>query len=400
MLNFKNISLPLILHSGFPIQDDTATYLNLNFVWLTEITIPNLYFFYQSSKKNIFLYSPRLTTKQKKELVSILGKKIKFCQLSEFKKLVSSHITTLYTLSNWNQQKIKIPIVNLNTTHLDEMCELGRKIKSKTEIARVRKSALLVSQGIMKMWKELSNLRGKTTQSLVRFLKKNIKLDELAYPIICSTGSNITELHYHLYDSPLNPTSIILLDIGFKYQNYCCDITRCFPRNGKFTTPQRNIYQLVLDCQELILSKIKPGVNFSELETLTYIFLFQGLEKLGILLPNNLSNSEKANWIHTHMMYHSLGHPVGLHVHDTSKTKTDKLEVNMIYAIEPGLYFTDSLQSQKLVNLTELLKYFDIGGIRIEDTILITETGYEILNKINSKKVLPKNIEDIEKIIN
>lgn len=400
MLNFKNISLPLILHSGFPIQDDTATYLDLNFVWLTDITIPNVYIFYQLSKKSIFVYGSRLTSQHKKELVSILGKKIKFCHLSEFKKLVSSHITTLYTLSNWNQQNINFPIVNLNTTHLDEMCELGRKIKSKNEIARVRKSALLVSQGIMKMWKELSNLRGKTAQSLVRFLKKNINLDELAYPIICSTGSNITELHYHLYDSPISASSMILLDIGFKYQNYCCDITRCFPRSGKFTTPQRNIYQLVLDCQELILSKIKPGVNFSELETLTYISLFQGLEKLGILLPNNLSNLEKAQWLQTHMMYHSLGHPVGLHVHDISKPKTDKLEANMIYAIEPGLYFTDSLQSQKLVNLTELLKYFDIGGIRIEDTILITETGCEILNKINSKKVLPKKIEAIESIIN
>ena len=156
----------------------------------------------------------------------------------------------------------------------------------------------------------------------------------------------------------------------------------------------------MLDCQELILSKIKPGANFSELETLTYLFLFQGLEKLGILHPNNLSNSRKADWVHTHMMYHSLGHPVGLHVHDTSKTKTDKLKVNMIFAIEPGLYFTETLKTQKLVNLTELLKYIDIGGIRIEDTILITETGCEILNKINSKKVLPKKIEEIENIIN
>ena len=397
MPNFKNISLPLILHSGFPIQDETATYLDLNFVWLTDITIPNLYLLYLPSHKNIYLYCQKLSSTHRKKLEIKLGKKIKFCHLLEFKKLATSYLQTLYTLPNWQSKKIDISIVNLNTSHLVEMCELGRQVKNKTEIARVKKSALLVSQGIVKLWKELTKMKGKTTLSLVRFLKKNIKLDELAYPIICSTGNNITDLHYPKYDSPLTPSSMILLDIGFKFENYCCDITRCFPRNGKFTREQKNIYQLVLDCQEFILGRIKPGVNFSDLESSAYLFLFQGLEKLGLIKNQSLSNFEKIEWLRTYMMYHSLGHPVGLHVHDVSKTQI--LEENMIYAIEPALYFTEYLKTNDLINSQELTKYMSIGGIRIEDTILVTQNGMQILNKINTKKVLPKKIDEIETIL-
>jgi Xaa-Pro aminopeptidase len=278
------------------------------------------------------------------------------------------------------------------------MCELGRQVKNKREIKRVKKSALLVSQGIVKLWKELTKMKGKTTLSLVRFLKKNIILDELAYPIICSTGNNITELHYHNYDSPLTSSSMILLDIGFKFENYCCDITRCFPRNGKFTREQKNIYQLVLDCQEFILERIKPGVNFGDLEMMAYLILFQGLERLDLIKKHSLSNFEKQEWLRSNMMYHSLGHPVGLHVHDVNKTEI--LEENMIYAIEPALYFTESLKQNDLINSDELTKYMSIGGIRIEDTILVTQNGMQILNRINTKKVLPKKIDEIEKILN
>ena len=398
MYNLKSLSIPTLLVSGKLITDDTGSHLNLDFIWLTDINIPNICLFYNPENGFTFIYSSRLNINLKQKIVSKVGKKIMFSSLTEFNKLVSSFSQKIHTLPNTDVSKIKINIENLETSHLELRCYQGRSIKHKKEIVRVKKAALEVSLGIMKLWKSLVKMRSKTTMTLVRFLKKNISLDEEAYPIICSTKHNIPILHYPRYDSQISNDSLILLDIGFKFDNYCCDITRCFPKNGKFSTEQKIIYELVLNCQELILQKIKANIKFEDLENIAYLTLFEGLENIGFFMPHTLTSSQKIKWIAENMMYHSLGHPVGLHVHDVSKY--DILMPNMIYAIEPALYFSAKLHLQSLVNQEVLKKYKDIGGIRIEDTILITEIGCQILNKINGKQILPKKIKDIEKIMN
>lgn len=212
-----------------------------------------------------------------------------------------------------------------------------------------------------------------------------------AYSSIVAGGDNANILHYTDNDEILNDGDLLLIDAGGELAGYAADITRTFPVNGKFNEQQAAIYQLVLDSQSLAIEAIKPGQTFAELNRLVCNFLTQGLYDLGILKGDlNVLLAQRAC---KKYFIHGLGHWLGLDVHDVGDYHANQqreqlrpFAANMVMTIEPGVYIP--------LNDESVDKKWRGIGIRIEDNIAVTETGFENLT-INAAKT----IADIEHLM-
>ncbi|AAZ27530.1 Xaa-Pro aminopeptidase [Colwellia psychrerythraea 34H] len=212
-----------------------------------------------------------------------------------------------------------------------------------------------------------------------------------AYASIVAGGDNANILHYTDNSDVLKNNELLLIDAGAELSGYAADITRTFPVNGQFTTEQKAIYQLVLDAKNLAINAIKPGMSFAKLNILTNAFLTQGLVDLGIIegdLTELISDKKVKEYF-----IHGLGHWLGLDVHDvgdyhinTDREQLRAFEVGMVMTIEPGIYIplSDHSVDEKWRGI----------GVRIEDNIAVTATGFENLTA-NS----PQTIEDIEALM-
>ena len=210
----------------------------------------------------------------------------------------------------------------------------------------------------------------------------------LAYTTIVGGGNNACTLHYIDNNQMLQEGSLVLIDAGGEFELYAADITRTIPVNGKFSVPQAALYELVLKAQMAAISIVQPGLPWTLLQEKIVFVLVEGLVALGILKGDiEKLIHEKA---YQPFYMHSSGHWLGLDVHDVGAYQKDNqarlLEPGMVFTIEPGLYIN---ANQENVDA----KWRGIG-IRIEDDILVTDTGYEILSK-----ALPKNIKDKENIM-
>lgn len=212
-----------------------------------------------------------------------------------------------------------------------------------------------------------------------------------AYATIVAGGDNANILHYTDNSDSLNNNELLLIDAGGELSGYAADITRTFPVNGKFTEPQKILYQLVLDAKEQTISAIKPGITFGKLNEIANECLTKGLLDLGILSGELASLlDEKAC---KKYFIHGLGHWLGLDVHDVGDYQFNEqrqqcrpFEPGMTLTIEPGLYMPIDD-----INIDE--KWRGIG-IRIEDNIVVTEQGCE-----NLTANCPDTIADIESLM-
>jgi len=208
-----------------------------------------------------------------------------------------------------------------------------------------------------------------------------------AYPSIVGGGKNACTLHYTENNSKLKSGDLVLIDAGVEFRGYASDITRTFPVNGKFSKSQAQLYQLVLDAQQAALQQIKPGNHWNQPHTAVVEVLTRGLVALGLLTgkPEQLIADEA----YTQFFMHKTGHWLGLDVHDVGDYKVDgewrEFQAGMVLTVEPGLYVAKNKQVDK--------KWWNIG-IRIEDDVLVTEYGCEILSKD-----MPKSIHDIEQLM-
>lgn len=208
-----------------------------------------------------------------------------------------------------------------------------------------------------------------------------------AYGSIVGSGDNACILHYTENSSQVQSGELVLIDAGAEYQGYASDITRTFPANGKFTTEQALLYQLVLDAQEASMAQMKPGVDFKVASDTAIKVLTKGLIDLGLLEGDLQENIQNGHYRQFYM--HGLGHWLGLDVHDEGDYKVDgkdrPLEAGMVITVEPGLYISQDANVQA--------RWKGIG-IRIEDDVLITQDGYEVLTE-----ALPKTIQEIEALM-
>ena len=189
------------------------------------------------------------------------------------------------------------------------------------------------------------------------------------YAPIVGAGPNSTALHYDKLSRKIENGDIVVLDVGAQYSGYSADITRTLPANGKFTPRQREIYEIVLGAQNAALAAIKPGVHFSCKGKK------DGLMNIAYDYINSHGKDLHGKTLGTYFI-HGLGHHIGLNVHDPGEY-CSPLQPGMVVTIEPGIYIPEE-------NL----------GVRIEDDVLITESGYKLLSER-----LPRDPAEIEKIM-
>ena len=209
-----------------------------------------------------------------------------------------------------------------------------------------------------------------------------------AYPAIVGGGDNGCVLHYTQNNAVLNEGDLLLIDAGCEWGKYAADITRTFPVNGVFTESQKVLYQLVLDAQYAAIEKVKPGNHWNDPHDAAVAVLTKGLLKLGILKGSLPTLIKKEAYKPYYM--HRTGHWLGLDVHDVGDYKIEGewrlLEPGMVLTIEPGLYIQPSAKEVDA-------KWRGIG-IRIEDDVVVTKTGCDVLTDAAAKEV-----SDIEKLM-
>ncbi|NQV42015.1 MAG: aminopeptidase P N-terminal domain-containing protein [Candidatus Marinimicrobia bacterium] len=209
-----------------------------------------------------------------------------------------------------------------------------------------------------------------------------------AYTSIVGGGDNATVLHYIKNRDKIKDGDMVLIDAAAEYDMYAADITRTFPANGKFSDAQRAIYEVVLKAQKAVIDASKPGVTFKELHDMDLRLLVEGMIEIGLL--SGTADEIIENESYQEYFMHKTGHWLGLDVHDMGNYMADGesivMKPGMVFTVEPGIYVNSKSKAPE--------KYRGIG-IRIEDDILITETG----NK-NLTAAVPKEIVDIEALMN
>jgi Xaa-Pro aminopeptidase len=213
-------------------------------------------------------------------------------------------------------------------------------------------------------------------------------LRAVAYPSIVAAGKNACVLHYTENTDKIKSGDLLLIDAGAECDHYAADITRTFPISGRFTEPQKQLYQLVLDAQTAALEQIKPGMPWNLAHEASVEVLTKGLVALGLLKGkvSKLIKDEK----YKQFYMHRIGHWLGMDVHDVGDYKINQewrlLEPGMVLTVEPGLYVPVDCK-------TVDAKWRGIG-IRIEDDVLVTAQGHEVLTG-----GVPKTIADIEALM-
>lgn len=296
-------------------------------------------------------------------------------------------------VTNWFEQLVDRGRVGINEP--SEFVSIGaithemRVYKDLEEITIMKKSAAIIAQAQLQAMRTCRpNIREYELEAeVLRECVKNGARFQAFEPVVAG-GANTCTLHYIKNDEMLDDGWLVLVDIGAEYEFYASDITRTYPVNGHFNKEQRAVYQAVLDTQLALLKYIKPGVRWNELQQFSEKMITEKLLDLG-LLSGNLEKliTDKACKI---FYMHNFGHLIGLDVHDVGWYKNEEswrmLEPNMVLTVEPGIYI-----SKNIKNVDS--KWHNIG-VRIEDTVLITENGCEILTK-----GVPKTIDEIEKFM-
>ena len=195
-----------------------------------------------------------------------------------------------------------------------------------------------------------------------------------AYSPIIGRGSNACVLHYLENNKQCISGDLVLIDVGAEYANYACDVTRCFPVNGKFTDRQREVYESVLRVEKASIELLKPGAVLSEYHKRVGDLMTKELINLNLLTQEEVDNQNPSWPAYKKYFMHGTSHYLGLDVHDYGLWDGSPMEAGMVFTCEPGIYIPE-----------------EGIGIRIEDDILITSNGY-----INLTKEIPKEVSEIE----
>src|SRR5258706_7238114 len=197
-----------------------------------------------------------------------------------------------------------------------------------------------------------------------------------AYGSIIASGDRARTLHYVSNSEECEDGELILMDFGAEYGNYCADLTRTVPVNGKFSTRQREVYNACLHLHQYAAGILKPGISIVDYtekvgDEATIIF-----QKIGLLNKSDVENEDQDNRAYRKYLYHGISHHLGIDVHDLG-TRTEPVKAGMLFTIEPGIY----IEEEKM-------------GIRIENNYWITEDGNEDL-----MKNIPITVEEIESLM-
>lgn len=399
-----------------------------NFLYLTGITKPGYTLVLDPKKKESHLFIPNISDHHRiwigPQMNSAQSRKAyrtnHVYPQSDFDKVfktLQKEYKKIYTTKNSqcaipkSSSKLKKDFIKL-----EFILTRYRSVKSREEMYCMIKANQISSKGHMAaMTNAKVGMFEYQLQNILEFefRKQGAKFN--AYPSIVATGHNSAILHYVDNNTRIKASDLILIDAGCEWEGYASDITRTFPASGKFTKRQRTIYNIVLDIQKKCISKIKPGLTIQEIHILSCEELIKALIKIHVIKKgHSVSELLKEN-IHRVFYPHGIGHLLGLDTHDVGgkrrlKTKNSKadylranitLKPNMVFTIEPGIYFMDAFfhskkkrkELSKYISWHEADKYYAVGGIRIEDNILVTKQGHKNLTSV------PKETQAIEKIM-
>ena len=207
----------------------------------------------------------------------------------------------------------------------------------------------------------------------------------LAYPSIIGSGANACTLHYINNDDVMRDGEMVLVDAGCELEYYASDVTRTFPVNGRFSREQRALYEIVLQAQLAAIEAVKPGNNWNEPHDASVRVITEGLLDLGLLKGGLKRQIERETYREFYM--HRVGHWLGLDVHDVGDYRVGdewrQLEPGMVMTVEPGIYVSP--------HNTRVARKWRGLGIRLEDDVLVTAKGCDVLTA-----AVPKTVVGIE----
>ncbi|EKE01018.1 MAG: hypothetical protein ACD_21C00242G0006 [uncultured bacterium] len=273
--------------------------------------------------------------------------------------------------------------------NIEEILHEMRLKKSQPEIELMRKAAEITAEGYLRaMRKCRPGIHEFELESelLYEFMRLGGRYE--SFKTIVGGGANACTLHYSKNADKLIDGDLVLVDAGAEYKFYSADVSRTLPVNGRFTPEQRAIYEAVLEAQLEVIRQIRPGIRFNRLQLIAERVLTENLVKLG-LLKGNVEDLIAAQSCKQFFM-HKIGHWLGLDVHDVGKYHIDDewrvLEPGMVLTVEPGIYVTPSISSidDKWRNI----------GVRIEDEVLVTESGCDVLTEM-----IPKTALEVEVVM-
>ncbi len=281
-----------------------------------------------------------------------------------------------------------------------------RHIKSPYELKLLQHAIDITTEAQMRSMATIGHLKMEyEVQAEVEYTFRRRNADFWGYPSIVGCGPNATTLHYVESQGAVKSGDLVLMDVGAEYDHYTADVTRTYPANGKFTKEQAEIYQIVYDAQEAAAKAAKPGATMSDLSRAADVVMKNGLTRLGLIESPDATyqvnfRGQTIKMPQYKIWYmHGLGHWLGMNVHDVGDY-AKPLQPGMTYTNEPGIYIRedalnylpDTPESKAFIAKVRpaFEKYKNIG-VRIEDDMLITETGVEWMTKN-----LPRSIADIE----
>jgi Xaa-Pro aminopeptidase len=276
----------------------------------------------------------------------------------------------------------------LEIVALEHVLHDMRLYKSRTELDLMREAARIASRAHVRAMQRCRpglNEFEIMAELIHEFRRCNA---DTSYQPIVGGGENSCVLHYRENDQPLKDGELLLIDAGCEYQSYASDITRTFPINGRFTPEQRAVYEVVLEANLAAIAKVRPGNHWNDPHDAAVRVVTQGLIKLGLL--KGRAAALQRSGAYRRFFMHRTGHWLGMDVHDVGDYKVGGewrvLEPGMVLTIEPGIYIPASLRG--------VPRGFRNVGIRIEDDVVVTRRGADVLTA-----PAPKDADEIEALM-
>lgn len=311
--------------------------------------------------------------------------------LEDVSKLLAIETRDLKELEVYLKGKAQ---VDLTDKDLVEFVSELRLTKDSYEVAEMRKAVAASIRGFEEVVRALPNAigkeRGERVIETAFFARARFEGNDIGYETIAAAGKNACTLHWIANTGKVNPGELVLLDAGVEVDSlYTADITRTLPVSGKYSDVQKEIYLAVLEAADAVFKIAKPGIKFKDLHAEAMKVIARKTSEWGLLPVSAEESLKEDNQYHRRWMVHGTSHHLGIDVHDCAQARKEMymdavLEPGMVFTIEPGLYFhEDDLLAPEA---------FRGIGIRIEDDVLVTETGVE-----NLSGSLPRHPDDIEK---
>ncbi|MBI5597091.1 MAG: aminopeptidase P family protein [Elusimicrobia bacterium] len=395
-----------------------------DFLWLTGVEEPGCALLLDPKRRTSALYMPRIDDHHRvweghvpspAEARRLYGvERVAFTDElpKALKKARSGHrraYANEAALKSWGSSlKGLKPAPAVLTDALEEL----RAVKDAGEVALMRRANEVSGAAhVAVMRGARAGMREYQVQALFDSACLAAGLKHLAYPSIVAAGDNGAVLHYRKNNAVLKAGQLLLIDAGAENGGYAADITRTFPVSARFTRRQADAYDVVLATQKALINAAKPGVNSADWHVLSMRLIAEGLRDLGLLRGSTDALVETGA---VRLFYpHSIGHLLGLDVHDGlggSKRKLPnptkvpvrfvaRLEAGMAVTVEPGVYFISALLESKaqydkhkdLVDFARARSWLGLGGIRIEDDIIVRAKGLPL-----NLTSVPKERRDIE----